>query len=107
MNFALAVFVVVGFAATIEYFDLPDRARTVGERSSRSLAVLRDDSLGGRIGPEPLLRVICFSKSRIQRAFRACKRRFNSTPDSHGKWAEKVGCIRSNGRFKVGKFYSR
>ena len=48
MNFALALFVVVGFAATIEYFDLPDRARTVGERSSRSLAVLRDDSLGDR-----------------------------------------------------------
>ena len=46
MNFALAVFVVVGFAATIEYFDLPDRARTVGERSSRPLAVLRDGSLG-------------------------------------------------------------
>ena len=46
MNFALALFVVVGFAATIEYFDLPDRVRTVGERSSRSLAVLRDDSLG-------------------------------------------------------------
>jgi hypothetical protein len=45
MNFALALFVVVGFAATIEYFDLPDRARTVGERSSRSLAVLRDNSL--------------------------------------------------------------
>jgi len=48
MNFALAVFVVVGFAATIEYFKLPDRARTVGKRSSRSLAVLRDDSLGDR-----------------------------------------------------------
>ena len=48
MNFALALFVVVGFAATIEYFDLPDRARTVGERSSRSLAILRNDSLGDR-----------------------------------------------------------
>ena len=48
MNFALALFVVVGFAATIEYFDLPDRARTVGKQSSRSLAVLRDDSLGDR-----------------------------------------------------------
>ena len=48
MSFALAVFVVVGFAATIEYFDLPDRARTVGERSSRSLAILRNDSLGDR-----------------------------------------------------------
>jgi hypothetical protein len=48
MNFALAVFVVVGFAATIEYSDLPDRARTVGERSSRSLAILRNDSLGDR-----------------------------------------------------------
>jgi hypothetical protein len=54
MNFALAVFVVVGFAATIEYFDLPDRARTVGERSSRSLAVLRDDSLGDREKEEAL-----------------------------------------------------
>ena len=48
MNFTLALFVVVGFAATIEYFDLPDRARTVGKQSSRSLAVLRDDSLGDR-----------------------------------------------------------
>ena len=48
MNFALALFVVVGFATTIEYFDLPDRARTVGKRSNRSLAVLRDDSLDDR-----------------------------------------------------------
>lgn len=48
MNFALALFVVVGFAATIEHFDLPDRARMVGERSGRSLEVLRDDSLGDR-----------------------------------------------------------
>jgi hypothetical protein len=48
MNFALALFVVVGFAATIEYFDLPDRAQAVGKRSGRSLEVLRDDSLGDR-----------------------------------------------------------
>ena len=54
MNFALALFVVVGFAATIEYFDLPNRARTVGKRSSRSLAVLRDDSLGDREKEEAL-----------------------------------------------------
>jgi hypothetical protein len=54
MNFALAVFVVVGFAATIEYFDLPDRARTVGNRSSDSLEVLRDESLGDREKEEVL-----------------------------------------------------
>jgi hypothetical protein len=48
MNFALAVFVVVGFAATLEYLNLPDHARTVGNRSSDSLEILRDDSLGDR-----------------------------------------------------------
>lgn len=45
MNLFLALFVVVGFAVTLEYLDLPDRARTVGQRSSRSLEVLRDSSL--------------------------------------------------------------
>ena len=54
MNFALAVLVVVGFAATLEQLNLPDRARTVGERSSRSLAVLRDDSLEDREKEEAL-----------------------------------------------------
>lgn len=48
MNFALALFVAVGFAAMIEHFDLPDRARTVGERSGRSLEVLRDSFLADR-----------------------------------------------------------
>ena len=48
MNFTLALFVVVAFAGTIEYFDLPHRARMVGERSGHSLAVLQDDSLGDR-----------------------------------------------------------
>jgi hypothetical protein len=56
MNFALAVFVVVGFAATLEYLKLPDYARTVGERSSRSLSVLRDDSLDDRKKEEALQR---------------------------------------------------
>jgi hypothetical protein len=54
MNFALAVFVVIGFAATLEYLNLPDHARAVGERSSRSLSVLRDDSLGDREKEEAL-----------------------------------------------------
>ncbi len=54
MNFVLAVFVVVGFAATLEYLNLPDHARAVGNRSSDSLEVLRDDSLGDREKEEAL-----------------------------------------------------
>ena len=46
MNFAFAVFVVIVFAATLEYLDLPSHARAVGDQSSRSFKVLRDDSLG-------------------------------------------------------------
>jgi hypothetical protein len=53
-NFALAVFVVVGFAARLESLNLPDHARTVGKRSSRSLSVLLDDSLGDREKEEAL-----------------------------------------------------
>lgn len=45
MNLVLAVFVVVGFAAILEYLNLPDRAQAVGARSSRSLSVLRDESM--------------------------------------------------------------
>lgn len=45
MNFALALFVVVGFAVIIEYLGLPDRARAVGRRSKTSLSVFRDDSM--------------------------------------------------------------
>lgn len=48
MNVALALFVVVGFAAIIEYLDLPGRARAVGQRSKSSLEVLRDDSMEDR-----------------------------------------------------------
>ncbi|MCS4201460.1 hypothetical protein [Salinibacter ruber] len=54
MNFALAVFVVVGFTATLEQLNLPGHAQAVGERSSRSLSVLRDDSLGDREKEEAL-----------------------------------------------------
>jgi len=54
MNLVLALFVVVGFAATIEYLRLPDHARTVGQRSSRSFAVLRDNSLGDKEKEEVL-----------------------------------------------------
>lgn len=45
MNFALAVFVVVGFAVTIERLHLPARARDVGRHSTASLDVLRNESL--------------------------------------------------------------
>jgi hypothetical protein len=48
MNLALAIFVVVGFAAVLEYLDLPERARGVGERSQDALAVLQDDALDDR-----------------------------------------------------------
>lgn len=54
MNFILALFVVVAFAATLEYLGLPGHARAVGNRSSRSLKVLRDDSLGDREKEEVL-----------------------------------------------------
>jgi hypothetical protein len=56
MNLALALFVVVKFAATIEYFDLPDRAQAVVKRSGHSLDVLRDDSLGDREKEQALQR---------------------------------------------------
>lgn len=45
MNIALAVFVVIGFAVTIERLDLPDRAREVSRHSTECLDVLRDDTL--------------------------------------------------------------
>jgi hypothetical protein len=54
MNFALALFVVMGFAAVIEWLDLPDRAREVGRRSSRSLEVVRNGSMSDREKEEAL-----------------------------------------------------
>jgi hypothetical protein len=54
MSFALALFVVVGFAATIEWLDLPDQAREVGRRSARSLEVVRDSSMSDREKEEAL-----------------------------------------------------
>jgi hypothetical protein len=48
MNLALAISVVIGFAGTLEYFDLPDRARSVGQQSTEALAVLPDDTLTDR-----------------------------------------------------------
>ena len=56
MSFVLALVVVVGFAATIEYLDLPERARTVGRRSSHALAVLRDGAMSDREKEEVLQR---------------------------------------------------
>jgi hypothetical protein len=54
MNFVLALFVVVGFAATLEYLNLPGHARAAGNRSKDSLGVLRDDSLSDRQKEEAL-----------------------------------------------------
>jgi len=54
MNVVLAVFVVVGFAVTIERLHLPARAREVGRHSTASLDVLRDDSLGDAAKEEAL-----------------------------------------------------
>jgi hypothetical protein len=45
MNLALAVFVVVGFAAILEYLELPRHARDVTRRGTDSLQVLQDSSL--------------------------------------------------------------
>ncbi len=54
MNLALALFVVVGFAGTLEYLNLPDHARGVGARSQDALAVLRNDALDDREKEEAL-----------------------------------------------------
>jgi hypothetical protein len=54
MNLALALFVVVGFAGTLEYLDLSEHARGVGERSRNALAVLRNDALDDREKEETL-----------------------------------------------------
>jgi len=54
MTLALAIFVVVGFAGVLEYLDLPERARGVGERSRDALAVFRNDSLSDREKEEAL-----------------------------------------------------
>lgn len=54
MNVTLAFFVVIGFAAILEYLSLPDHAREVRDRSNRSLEVLRDDSLSDQEKEETL-----------------------------------------------------
>jgi hypothetical protein len=54
MNLALAIFVVVGFAGVLEYLDLPERARGVGEQSTEALGVLRNDALDDREKEEAL-----------------------------------------------------
>jgi len=48
MNVVLALVVVVGFAGTIEYLNLPNRARAVGRQSTNALSVLRDDAMSDR-----------------------------------------------------------
>lgn len=54
MNLVIAVFVVLGFAGILEYLNLPERARSVGERSQDALAVLQDSSLNDREKEEAL-----------------------------------------------------
>lgn len=48
MNVVLATLVVVGFALTIEYLDLPGHARTAGQRGIASLQVIRNSSMKDR-----------------------------------------------------------
>lgn len=48
MNVALALFVVVGFAAILEYLELPRHARMTARRSRNSLSILRDNALEDR-----------------------------------------------------------
>lgn len=45
MTIVLAVFVVIAFAAAIEYLELPRHARDVARRGGETLRVLRDASL--------------------------------------------------------------
>ena len=54
MNLVLAVFVVVGFAVTIERLHLPAQAREVGRHSTESLDVLQDVSLDDAAKEEAL-----------------------------------------------------
>ncbi len=56
MNVALALIVVVGFAATLESLNLPTHAREVGERGKAALEVLRDDERSDREKEEALQR---------------------------------------------------
>lgn len=56
MNLVLAALVIVGFALTIEFLNLPDRARTAGRRGIASLQVLRDPSMTDREKEEALQR---------------------------------------------------
>ncbi len=54
MNLVLAVFVVVGFAVTVERLHLPSRAREVSRHSTECLDVLHDDSMNDAAKEEAL-----------------------------------------------------
>lgn len=56
MNVALALFVVVGFAITLEYLELPRYARNVTRRGTDSLQVLQNSSLSDAEKEEALQR---------------------------------------------------
>lgn len=56
MDLFWAVGVVVGFAATIEILDLPDRAREVGRRGRACLEAVRDPALDDAAKEERLQR---------------------------------------------------
>lgn len=56
MNFALAIFVVVVFAVTLEYLELPRHARNVTRRGTDSVQVLQDSSLSDAEKEEALQR---------------------------------------------------
>lgn len=57
MSFLLAVFVVVGFAATIAWLGLPARAGEAVEGSREALSVVRDPSLDDDAKEEALQRL--------------------------------------------------
>lgn len=54
MNVALALFVVVGFAVTLEFLNLPTHAREVGQHGKEALEVFRDEERSDREKEEAL-----------------------------------------------------
>lgn len=54
MTFALAAFVVVGFAGILHVLDLPAYARETGRRSQECTKILRDSSMDDRAKEEAL-----------------------------------------------------
>ena len=54
MTFALATFVVVGFAGLLHLLDLPTYAREAGQRGQKCTEIVRDSSMDDRAKEEAL-----------------------------------------------------